>query len=203
LRNGHETIAEEVTRNAFSTISLSLWIISLVITDDSKKNTCNSNRFFFTSLLNVFFVLVDVVIDKLFSTDLCWISRWVDEWDESTDPQKFVFEDIGIAAFLLSLWETERNEQHIDKCVSSSFLFSTLCFVDLIFCFLVCSESKVSVLPSNSSLYLNNISFVCFFVCDTHHHIRYLNSGSWCRQRIFSLSFDFSMCHHLSIRCRE
>jgi hypothetical protein len=44
--------------------------------------------------------------------------RWVDEWEESTDPQKFVFEDIGIAAFLLSLWENERKETNSEKMQS-------------------------------------------------------------------------------------
>jgi len=34
-------------------------------------------------------------------------SHWVEEWEESTDPQKFVFEDVAIAAFLVSLWELE------------------------------------------------------------------------------------------------
>lgn len=29
----------------------------------------------------------------------------VKDWPEVTDPQKFVFEDIAIAAYLLSLWE--------------------------------------------------------------------------------------------------
>ena len=33
--------------------------------------------------------------------------HWVEEWEESTDPQKFVFEDVAIAAFLIALWEIE------------------------------------------------------------------------------------------------
>lgn len=37
-------------------------------------------------------------------------NHWVVEWQESTDPQKFVFEDVGIAAFLISLWEMEAQE---------------------------------------------------------------------------------------------
>lgn len=37
-------------------------------------------------------------------------NHWVVEWQESTDPQKFVFEDVGIAAFLISLWELEAQE---------------------------------------------------------------------------------------------
>ena len=31
-------------------------------------------------------------------------SCWVDKWTETTNPIKFVFEDIGIAAFLIALW---------------------------------------------------------------------------------------------------
>lgn len=37
-------------------------------------------------------------------------NHWVVEWEESTDPQKFVFEDVGIAAFLISLWELENQD---------------------------------------------------------------------------------------------
>ena len=32
-------------------------------------------------------------------------------WDECTDPAKFVYEDIAIAAYLLVLWEAERRER--------------------------------------------------------------------------------------------
>jgi hypothetical protein len=39
----------------------------------------------------------------------------VESWQESTDPQKFVFEDVGIAAFLVAMWELEREELHLDK----------------------------------------------------------------------------------------
>ena len=42
-------------------------------------------------------------------------SYWVESWQESTDPQKFVFEDVGIAAFLVAMWELEREELHLDK----------------------------------------------------------------------------------------
>lgn len=37
--------------------------------------------------------------------------HWVTEWEESTDPQKFVFEDVGIAAFLISLWELQEDNK--------------------------------------------------------------------------------------------
>ncbi|XP_076434847.1 putative tRNA (uracil-O(2)-)-methyltransferase [Babylonia areolata] len=33
----------------------------------------------------------------------------VKNWTESTDPQKFVYEDIGIAAYLLLIWEEDRQ----------------------------------------------------------------------------------------------
>jgi tRNASer (uridine44-2'-O)-methyltransferase len=35
---------------------------------------------------------------------------WVDKWEEATDPQKYVYEDVGIAAFLIAMWETERTQ---------------------------------------------------------------------------------------------
>jgi len=35
---------------------------------------------------------------------------WAEQWEESTDPQKFIFEDIGIASFLICLWEKELQE---------------------------------------------------------------------------------------------
>lgn len=34
-------------------------------------------------------------------------NHWVATWEESTDPSKFVFEDVGIAAFLISVWELQ------------------------------------------------------------------------------------------------
>lgn len=34
---------------------------------------------------------------------------WVEKWPEQTDPQKFVYEEVGIAAYLLCLWELERE----------------------------------------------------------------------------------------------
>lgn len=40
-------------------------------------------------------------------------NHWVEEWQETTDPQKFVFEDVGIAAFLIALWELEEQEQKL------------------------------------------------------------------------------------------
>ncbi|KAG0260219.1 tRNA methyltransferase 44, partial [Linnemannia exigua] len=35
--------------------------------------------------------------------------KWVQSWPERTDPTKFVFEDIAIAAWLVALWEIERD----------------------------------------------------------------------------------------------
>ncbi|KAF9108093.1 tRNA methyltransferase 44 [Mortierella sp. GBA35] len=35
--------------------------------------------------------------------------KWVQSWPEKTDPRKFVFEDIAIAAWLVALWELERE----------------------------------------------------------------------------------------------
>lgn len=32
-------------------------------------------------------------------------NKWVEIWPEKTDAVKFVYEDIGIASFLLALWQ--------------------------------------------------------------------------------------------------
>ncbi|KAG0215504.1 tRNA methyltransferase 44 [Mortierella sp. GBA30] len=37
-----------------------------------------------------------------------YAQKWVQSWPEKTDPRKFVFEDIAIAAWLVALWELER-----------------------------------------------------------------------------------------------
>ena len=39
-------------------------------------------------------------------------------WTEKTDPVKFVFEDIAIASWLISLWELERIEQKSSRLQS-------------------------------------------------------------------------------------
>ncbi|XP_034940945.1 probable tRNA (uracil-O(2)-)-methyltransferase [Chelonus insularis] len=39
----------------------------------------------------------------------------IKNWTECTDPKKFVFEDIAIAAYLLVLWEQERNKACLEK----------------------------------------------------------------------------------------
>ncbi|XP_044273873.1 probable tRNA (uracil-O(2)-)-methyltransferase isoform X2 [Varanus komodoensis] len=43
-------------------------------------------------------------------------------WPEVTDPEKFVYEDVAIAAYLLILWEDERTERSLSK---------KQCFMDL------------------------------------------------------------------------
>ncbi|KAF9542137.1 hypothetical protein EC957_002288 [Mortierella hygrophila] len=40
--------------------------------------------------------------------------KWVKSWPERTDPTKFVFEDIAIAAWLVALWELERESAVAD-----------------------------------------------------------------------------------------
>ncbi|CAB4063843.1 TRM44 [Lepeophtheirus salmonis] len=41
-----------------------------------------------------------------------------ESWCERTDPEKFIPEDLGIASYLLCLWEEERKELGIDKLQS-------------------------------------------------------------------------------------
>ncbi|RUS23177.1 hypothetical protein BC937DRAFT_91661 [Endogone sp. FLAS-F59071] len=44
-----------------------------------------------------------------------YVEKWVRDWPEKTDPRKFVFEDIAIASFLISLWEMDRDEMYSDR----------------------------------------------------------------------------------------
>lgn len=37
--------------------------------------------------------------------------RWLRDWTESTDPRKFIFEDLGIAAWLACLWREEIEDR--------------------------------------------------------------------------------------------
>ncbi|XP_066595919.1 probable tRNA (uracil-O(2)-)-methyltransferase [Prorops nasuta] len=45
-------------------------------------------------------------------------SKLVKIWPESTDPLKFVYEDIAIATYLLLLWEKEREEKNLEQLQS-------------------------------------------------------------------------------------
>jgi len=38
-----------------------------------------------------------------------YAQKWVESWPERTDALKFVFEDLGIAAWLIALWQLERE----------------------------------------------------------------------------------------------
>lgn len=42
-------------------------------------------------------------------------SFWVAQWTEVTDPQKFVFEEMSIAAYLIALWQRERAEESLSE----------------------------------------------------------------------------------------
>lgn len=49
------------------------------------------------------------------------ISRyWIDIWPESTDPAKFVFEELSIAAYLICLFEQEQQQRNLPKYVRES-----------------------------------------------------------------------------------
>ncbi|XP_033727431.1 LOW QUALITY PROTEIN: probable tRNA (uracil-O(2)-)-methyltransferase [Pecten maximus] len=41
--------------------------------------------------------------------------KFVECWPEKTDPAKFVYEDVGIATYLLLIWEQERNEKKLTE----------------------------------------------------------------------------------------
>ena len=36
-------------------------------------------------------------------------------WPETTDPQKYVYEDVAIATYILLLWEQEREEEQLQS----------------------------------------------------------------------------------------
>lgn len=70
-------------------------------------------------------------------------------WPEVTDPQKYVYEDVAIAAYLLVLWEQERKELKLQSFQS---------FIDLgcgngLLTYILSSEgvSQVLMLYSNCS----------------------------------------------------
>ena len=52
--------------------------------------------------------------------------HWAKQWPEKTDPQKFVFEETGIAAYLIALWATERfggkHQTFVDLGCGNGFL---------------------------------------------------------------------------------
>jgi len=59
---------------------------------------------------------------------------WVDIWEEKTDPKKYVYEDIGIAAFLIALFEDEQKkfnlsqkQSFVDLGCGNGFLVYLLC----------------------------------------------------------------------------
>lgn len=39
---------------------------------------------------------------------------WVDQWTECTDPVKFVYEEMSIAAYLCALWDKERKDEGLE-----------------------------------------------------------------------------------------
>lgn len=42
-------------------------------------------------------------------------SYWVEKWTECTDPVKFVYEELSIAAYLCALWDKERAEERLQS----------------------------------------------------------------------------------------
>jgi hypothetical protein len=73
----------------------------------------------------------DLVVPKIEFQDLYRELKgkhkhWVDKWELDTDPQKHVFEDISIAAFLIALWrqepETSKEYKFLDLGCGNGFL---------------------------------------------------------------------------------
>ncbi|KAK0074853.1 hypothetical protein PV326_012123 [Microctonus aethiopoides] len=42
-------------------------------------------------------------------------AKLVENWSESTDPKKYVYEDIAIASYLILLWQQEREENNLNN----------------------------------------------------------------------------------------
>nr|CAG4638521.1 EOG090X07W1 [Cyclestheria hislopi] len=51
-----------------------------------------------------------------------YVKRISEIWPECTDPQKFIHEDVAIAAYLMSLWEEERQKLALPDTFRQSFL---------------------------------------------------------------------------------
>ncbi|XP_032623114.2 putative tRNA (uracil-O(2)-)-methyltransferase isoform X2 [Chelonoidis abingdonii] len=72
-------------------------------------------------------------------------------WPEVTDPEKFVYEDVAIATYLLILWEEERAEKGLSKKQS---------FVDLgcgngLLVHILSNEGECAIRPDDSYLFPN------------------------------------------------
>ncbi|XP_069712499.1 probable tRNA (uracil-O(2)-)-methyltransferase isoform X2 [Phaenicophaeus curvirostris] len=70
-------------------------------------------------------------------------------WPEVTDPEKFVYEDVAIATYLLILWEEERKEKELTKKQS---------FVDLgcgngLLVHILNNEGESAIMPGDSHLF--------------------------------------------------
>ncbi|KAM9661127.1 putative tRNA (uracil-O(2)-)-methyltransferase isoform 2-T2 [Morphnus guianensis] len=70
-------------------------------------------------------------------------------WPEVTDPEKFVYEDVAIATYLLILWEEERKEKGLTKKQS---------FVDLgcgngLLVHILNNEGESTIMPGDSHLF--------------------------------------------------
>ncbi|XP_074396557.1 putative tRNA (uracil-O(2)-)-methyltransferase [Zonotrichia albicollis] len=70
-------------------------------------------------------------------------------WPEVTDPEKFVYEDVAIATYLLILWEEERKEKGLTKKQS---------FVDLgcgngLLVHILNNEGEATIIPGDSHLF--------------------------------------------------
>eukprot|EP00049_Salpingoeca_infusionum_P007382 m.119610 g.119610 ORF g.119610 m.119610 type:complete len:667 (+) comp13678_c2_seq2:21-2021(+) len=73
-------------------------------------------------------VSLEVYANKYQEIKLKYGKQLVDSWPESTDPQKFVFEELGIAAFLCVLFTEMEARQKQSKVEPPSFKYK---FVDL------------------------------------------------------------------------
>ncbi|CAG8804659.1 8890_t:CDS:2, partial [Dentiscutata erythropus] len=60
----------------------------------------------------------EIYLETYQKVKLKYADELVKNWSEKTDPVKFVFEDIAIASWLISLWELERKENGQNKLQS-------------------------------------------------------------------------------------
>lgn len=69
----------------------------------------------------------DVIVPKVQYQDLYSMLKtkyghWVNNWMESTDPAKHVFEDIAIATWLICVWQHDKSQRFVDLGCGNGFL---------------------------------------------------------------------------------
>ncbi|XP_060074918.1 probable tRNA (uracil-O(2)-)-methyltransferase [Ylistrum balloti] len=112
LSGSDQALTTSTTELDTSIILSDVWITNILLRkianwSEQKKleTTVKSLRLVRIDLYNALYNQLKVKYGK----------RFVENWPEKTDPSKFVYEDIGIAAYLLLIWEQERKEKNLSE----------------------------------------------------------------------------------------